>query len=134
MSRILTPASIEATPAAAQPQLEAVKKQIGVVPNLFRLVANSPAALEGYLGMSGALAKGSLPAPTRERIALAVAQINGCGYCLSAHSYMGKNLAKLSDAEIAANRHGGWQRSRLRSTSPGSCPCSCGPTGSSRSH
>ena len=72
-----------------------------------RLVANSPAALEGYLGMSGALAKGSLPAATRERIALAVAQINDCGYCLSAHSYLGKNLAKLSDAEITANRHGG---------------------------
>jgi len=107
MSRITTPVSIEASPAAAQPQLEAVKKQLGVVPNLFRLVANSPAALEGYLGMSGALAKGSLPAPTRERIALAVAQINGCNYCLSAHSYLGKNLAKLSDAEIAANRHGG---------------------------
>ena len=107
MSRITTPTSIDAAPAPAQPQLEAVKRQIGVVPNLFRLVANSPAALEGYLGMSGALAKGSLPAPTRERIALAVAQINGCNYCLSAHSYMGKNMAKLSDAEIAANRHGG---------------------------
>jgi uncharacterized peroxidase-related enzyme len=107
MSRLSTPASIDAAPAPARPQLEAVKKQIGSVPNLFRLVANSPAALEGYLGMSGALSKGSLPAPTRERIALAVAQINGCGYCLSAHTYMGKNLAKLSDAEIAANRQGG---------------------------
>jgi uncharacterized peroxidase-related enzyme len=106
MSRINTPASIDAAPAAAQPQLEAVKKQLGIVPNLFRLVANSPAALEGYLGMSGALSKGSLPAQTRERIALAVAQINGCGYCLSAHSYLGKNVAKLSDAEISANRHG----------------------------
>ncbi len=107
MSRIPTPATIEAAPASAQPQLEAVKKQLGVVPNLFRLVANSPAALEDYLSMSGALGKGALPAPTRERIALAVAQVNGCGYCLSAHSYLGKNLAKLSDAEIAANRHGG---------------------------
>jgi uncharacterized peroxidase-related enzyme len=107
MSRIPTPASIDAAPAAAQPQLEAVKKQLGVVPNLFRLVANSPSALEGYLGMSGALASGSLPAQTRERIALAVAQINNCNYCLSAHSYLGKNLAKLSDAEVAANRHGG---------------------------
>lgn len=107
MSRLSTPASIDAAPAPARPHLEAVKKQIGSVPNLFRLVANSPAALEGYLGMSSALAKGSLLAPTRERIALAVAQINGCGYCLSAHTYMGKNLAKLSDAEIAANRHGG---------------------------
>src|SRR3546814_10999253 len=56
--------------------------------------------------MSGALGKGSLPAPTRERIALAVAEINGCTYCLSAHTYLGKNLAKLDDAEIAANRSG----------------------------
>ncbi len=107
MSRIPTPASIDAAPASAKPLLEAVHKQIGVVPNLFRLVANSPAALEGYLGMSAALAKGSLPAPTRERIALAVAQINGCNYCLSAHTALGKNLAKLSEAEIAANRHCG---------------------------
>ena len=101
MSRLTTPVTIDAAPASARPLLEAVNKQIGSVPNLFRLVANSPAALEGYLNMSGALAKGSLPAQTRERIALAVAQINDCGYCLSAHSYMGKNLAKLSDAEIA---------------------------------
>jgi uncharacterized peroxidase-related enzyme len=106
MSRIPTPATIEAAPAASQPMLDAVKKQLGVVPNLFRLVANSPAALEGYLGMFGALNKGALPAPTRERIALAVAEINGCDYCLSAHTYLGKNLAKLDDAEIAANRTG----------------------------
>lgn len=107
MSRLPIPASIEASPTKAQPSLQAVKKQLGVVPNLFRLVGNSPAALEGYLGLNGALAKGELEAPTRERIALAVAEINGCDYCLAAHSYLGKNLAKLSDAEIAANRDGG---------------------------
>lgn len=106
MTRIATPASIDAAPEAARPLLEAVNKQIGSVPNLFRLVANSPAALEGYLSMSGALAKGRLPAQTRERIALAVAQINACGYCLAAHSFMGANLAKLSAEEIAANRNG----------------------------
>lgn len=106
MSRIATPASIEAAPAAAQPLLEAVKKQIGSVPNLFRLTATSPAALEGYLSLNGALAKGALNAATRERIALAVAQINGCGYCLAAHTYIGKNVAKLADAEIAASRAG----------------------------
>jgi uncharacterized peroxidase-related enzyme len=106
MSRIPTFATIDAAPAAAQPLLHAVKKQLGSAPNMFRLIANSPAALEGYLGMSGALGKGSLPPATRERIALAVAEINGCNYCLSAHSYIGKNLAKLDDAEIAANRAG----------------------------
>ncbi|MGH6641588.1 carboxymuconolactone decarboxylase family protein [Hypericibacter sp.] len=107
MSRIPTPATIEAAPTASQPSLEAVKKQLGVVPNMFRLIANSPAALESYLGLSGALNRGALPAATRERIALAVAEINGCSYCLSAHTYLGKNLARLDDAEIAANRDGG---------------------------
>jgi uncharacterized peroxidase-related enzyme len=106
MSRIPVPATVDAAPAASRPLLEAVKRQLGVVPNLFRLVATSPAALEGYLGMNGALAKGALPAATRERIALAVAEINGCAYCLSAHSYLATNLAKLDAAEIAANRAG----------------------------
>jgi uncharacterized peroxidase-related enzyme len=106
MSRIAIPATIDAAPIASRPLLEAVKKQLGVAPNLFRLVALSTAALEGYVGMSGALSKGSLPAPTRERIALAVAEINGCSYCLSAHTYLAKNLAKLDDAEITANRRG----------------------------
>jgi uncharacterized peroxidase-related enzyme len=106
-TRILTPASIEAAPAAAQPLLAGVKAKLGSAPNLFRVIANSPAALEGYLGLSGALGHGVLEARTRERIALAVAQVNGCNYCLSAHTFIGKNLAGLSEAEIAANRHGG---------------------------
>jgi len=106
MNRLTIP-TLEQSPAASRPLLDAVNKQLGVVPNLFRLVGNSPAALEGYLGLNAALAKGALEAPTRERIALAVAEVNGCDYCLSAHSYLGKNLAKLSDAEIAVNRDGG---------------------------
>lgn len=106
MSRIGIPASIAAAPEAARPLLEQVETQLGSVPNLFRLVANSPAALEGYLGLSGALGKGRLPAATRERIALTTAQFNGCGYCLSAHTYLGTNLAKLTAEEIAANRNG----------------------------
>jgi len=106
MSRIPTPATIEAAPLEAQPLLQVVKKQLGVVPNLFRLIASSPAALEGYVGMLGALGKGALPAPTRERIALAVAEVNGCAYCLSAHTYLGRNVAKLDDAEMSANRNG----------------------------
>jgi uncharacterized peroxidase-related enzyme len=106
MSRIPTPATVQDAPEKSQPMLEAVGKQLGTVPNLFRLVATSPAALEGYLGVSGALSKGSLSAATRERIAIAVAEVNGCSYCLSAHSYLAKNLAKLDESEIAANRDG----------------------------
>lgn len=104
MSRLAIPARAD-VPARSQPLLDAVEKQLGVVPNLFRLVGSSPAALEGYLGLNGALGR-SLDAKTRERIALAVAQANGCDYCLSAHSYLGLNLAKIDAAEIALNRAG----------------------------
>ena len=106
MSRITIPASIETSPGASQSLLREVQKLLGTVPNLFRLAGLSPAALEGYLGLFGALGKGRLPAATRERIALAVAEFNGCNYCLSAHTYLGTNLAKLDAAEIAANRAG----------------------------
>ncbi len=58
MSRITTPTSIEVSPTASQPLLSAVQKQLGSVPNMFRLIGNSPAALEGYLGLNGALGKG----------------------------------------------------------------------------
>ncbi len=105
MSRITIPQA-DQTPSASLPLLEAVNRQLGVVPNLMKLVGNSPAALEGYLSLSGALGKGTIGAKTIERIALAVAELNGCGYCLSAHSYLGSNLAKLDAAELDANRHG----------------------------
>lgn len=106
MSRIAIPATVSDAPPAARPLLQAVNAQLGSVPNLFRLISVAPAALEGFLGLSGALGKGVLPLATRHRIALAVAQINGCDYCLSAHTYLAKALARLDDGEITANRHG----------------------------
>ena len=104
MSRITIPTRDNA-PAASQPILDAVQAQLGVTPNLFRLVALSPAALSAMSGLSGALAK-ALDVKTRERLAIATAQVNGCDYCLSAHTYLGLNLAKLSPEEIALNRKG----------------------------
>ncbi|HEX7692886.1 MAG TPA: carboxymuconolactone decarboxylase family protein [Sphingomonas sp.] len=104
MSRIAIPTR-DASPEKSKPLLDAVEQQLGVIPNLFRLVGTSPAALEGYLGLNGALGR-TLDAKTRERIALAVAQANGCDYCLSAHTYLGLNLAKIDEAEIALNRSG----------------------------
>ncbi|NGO66646.1 carboxymuconolactone decarboxylase family protein [Rhizobium daejeonense] len=106
MSRIRIPTSVEAAPAASQPLLEAVRQQLGATPNLFLLMATSPVSLEGHLGLFSALAKGKLSVQTRNRIALAVAEVNGCDYCLSAHTYLGQSLAKLSDAEMEANRDG----------------------------
>jgi uncharacterized peroxidase-related enzyme len=106
MPRISAPATADHAPEQSRPLLDAVSKQLGSVPNMFRAIALSPQALKGYLDLSGALSHGALPAATRERIALAIAEFNSCGYCLSAHTYLGRNLAKLDDAEITANRNG----------------------------
>ncbi len=104
MSRLAIPARDD-VPESSKPILDAVHKQLGAVPNMYRLIAQSPAVLQGFAANNGAITK-TLDVKTRERIALAVAQLNGCDYCLSAHSYLGLNLAKISSEEVALNRKG----------------------------
>lgn len=85
--------------------LDAVKAKLGLVPNITRAMANSPAVLEGYLGLSGALSKGDLSAKNREQIALAVGQANQCDYCLAAHTAVGK-MVGLTPDQILDSRRG----------------------------
>lgn len=82
-----------------------MKAKLGLVPNLTRALANSPAALAAYLEMSGALAATSLSARQREQLALAVGEVNACGYCLSAHTLIGGKLG-LNERQIHAARRG----------------------------
>lgn len=79
--------------------LDGVQAKLGVVPNLFRVFGNSPAALGAYLNFSGGLATGVLDEKVRHQIALAVAEINDCGYCRSAHTYLG-GKAGLNEQEL----------------------------------
>jgi uncharacterized peroxidase-related enzyme len=81
-----------------------VQAKVGFVPNLFRALGNTPAALEGYLTFSGALAGGSLDDRVREQISPAVAESNLCGYSLSAHAFIGGKVG-LSQKEIADAIH-----------------------------
>lgn len=106
MSIIEIPSTIESAPEASQPLLKAVNAQLGSVPNLFRIAAKSPKFLEGYLGLNGALGGGALSLQIREKIALRVAELNGCSYCLAAHNYLGTNLAKLSEQDVLSARKG----------------------------
>jgi uncharacterized peroxidase-related enzyme len=105
MSRISFPQTIDQAPVDAQDALKAVHAKLGVTPNLYKLLSLSPAGLEGTLALSGALSKGVLEPHLRERIALAVANVNGCDYCNAAHTAIGKSL-KLSADEIEAARNG----------------------------
>ncbi|MBX9579020.1 MAG: peroxidase-related enzyme [Gemmataceae bacterium] len=104
MSR-LTQIAPESATGKAKELLDAVKGKLGLVPNMTRAMANAPAALNGYLQLSGSLAQGALPAKTREQIALAVAQANGCDYCLAAHTALGK-MAGLTADQIRDSRRG----------------------------
>lgn len=95
----------ESATGRAKELLDAVKGKLGLVPNMTRAMANSPAVLDGYLSLSGALAKGRLSAKQREQISLTVGQINGCDYCLAAHSTIGK-MVGLTAEQIVDSRRG----------------------------
>jgi uncharacterized peroxidase-related enzyme len=103
MSRI---AAIDPATATGKTKdlLDGVEKGLGVVPNLFRVTAQSPHALEGMVALYGAIGK-SLNAKLREAIALATAEADGCDYCLSAHTYLGKR-AGLAEVDIDLARAG----------------------------
>lgn len=90
----------------AKSMLDAVGKKLGLVPNMTRAMANSPAVLKSYLDFSAALGGASLDARTRELIALAVGEVNGCQYCLAAHSAIGGSLG-LSRQDLLAARQAG---------------------------
>jgi uncharacterized peroxidase-related enzyme len=96
MSRIQTIAP-ETASGKAKELLDAVKTKLGLVPNLTKVMANSPAVLDGYLQLSGALGKGNLSAKSREEISLAVGEANHCDYCVAAHSTIGKMVGLTAD-------------------------------------
>jgi uncharacterized peroxidase-related enzyme len=89
----------------AKDLLDAVKAKLGLVPNMTKVMANSPEVLEAYLGFSGALSTGLLDPKVREQIALLTAQQNHCDYCLSAHTAIGK-MVGLNHEQIVASRKG----------------------------
>lgn len=98
------------TPAEATGDTRAMLEQIsgafGSTPNMFRAVANSPAALKSMWGSFGALGAGTLGAKLGEQIAVAVADRNDCQYCLSAHTALGRKAGASADemAEAQAGR------------------------------
>lgn len=77
-------------PAASQPALAQIRDAFGTTPNMFKAVANSPAALQSMWGAFAALGGGTLGARLGEQVAVAVADANRCEYCLAAHTVLGQ--------------------------------------------
>jgi uncharacterized peroxidase-related enzyme len=109
MTRI-APLDPKVTTGAAKPLFDALQGRLGAVPNLFRVLGHSPAALGGYLDLSSALGKGGFDPALREQIALTIAETNGCAYCLSAHAFIGGRLGlsaeEIGDARQARSSNG----------------------------
>jgi uncharacterized peroxidase-related enzyme len=105
MSRLKAIDPAEAT-GKTKELFNAIQGKLGMVPNMMRTMGSSPAVLEGYLNLSGALAHGTLGAKTGELIALAVSEKNNCDYCLSAHSFIGEKLVHIDALTLQNARHG----------------------------
>ena len=106
--------AIEPERASAQvrPFYDALTDRFGMVPNLARTLANSPAALKGYLAFGESLEDGVLSSRLREQIALTVSEANGCGYCVAAHCAIGQTVG-LSDGELTDARRASSPDSRV---------------------
>lgn len=96
----------ETAPEAARPILAAGKKAYGAVPNLYAILAQSPAALKGYTTLWSIFDESSFTPAERQVVYLTSNYENECRYCMAGHSVLAK-MAGLSDQAIAAIRDGG---------------------------
>lgn len=102
MTAFTVPARDEVSPAN-QALFDALKGQLGFVPNLYATLAYSSNALGTYLTLQSA--KSSINPKSREVVNLVVSQVNACAYCLAAHTAIGKMNA-FTDAQIIEIRGG----------------------------
>lgn len=98
--------TIENAPDEAKPRLEAAEKSNGFLPNLVRILANAPVALETYQTVSAINGRASLTLAEREAVQITAAATHGCGFCVAGHTAIADKKAKLDKGVIAALRDG----------------------------
>jgi uncharacterized peroxidase-related enzyme len=103
MSR-LTAVKTNGTTSELKRSLKNSRLKLTEAPRFLQVMANSPASLRAYIRADAALVRGQLTPRQREQVALAVAEINGSSYSLSAHYDTGKRLG-LTDHEMQLARN-----------------------------
>lgn len=98
----ISPIDPSTATGALKDTLDGLARKLGKVPNMMRTMAQSPAVLDAYIGLSQAANRTSLPAATREAMALAIGQRNDCEYCVTAHSLLGAKAGLAGDAVASA--------------------------------
>ena len=110
----LTPIDPATATGEAKELLDGIQAAFGSTPNSFRAMANNPAVLKGWIELSGALGT-TLPRKLGEQIAIAIAEQNGCAYCLSAHTAVA-GLLGVGPHELDRNRRGESDDERIGAT------------------
>jgi AhpD family alkylhydroperoxidase len=87
-------------------KLAQVEQAWQFVPNLHRILAESPETLEGYDTLFGLVGKSTLTPAEQQVVFMSINYENECEYCMAGHSVLAK-MAKLPDAAIAALRENG---------------------------
>ena len=100
----LTPLDPATATGEAKELLDGIQAAFGMTPNMARTMARNPAVLKGWIELNSALGK-TLTRELNEQIAIAIAEANGCGYCLSAHTAIG-GLVGVDVHELARSRDG----------------------------
>jgi len=96
---------IENAPKASADILNGVQQAWGFIPNLHRVLAESPAALEAYAILWGIAEKTSFSPVERNIAYLSIIYENECTYCMAGHTNLSR-MAKVDDASIEAIREG----------------------------
>jgi len=87
----------ETAPEKSRPILEGVQKKLGFVPNILGGIAVAPATLQAYVGLSGAFGQTSLSPTEQQVVALSISRVNGCDYCMAAHTTAAKGAGVAQD-------------------------------------
>lgn len=106
MSNRIAPTTEANAPEATRPLLGELKKALGMIPNVYAAAGHSSGALANVLGWNASLGKNGLSKKEIEAISLHVSELNGCSYCISAHTVLG-GMAGLNADQISAARNGG---------------------------
>jgi len=96
---------MDSAPEAARPWLEKAETEFGFIPNILRVQAEAPAALAGYMTLSGQFAESSFSAAEQQIVLLAISFVNRCDYCMAAHSMIAR-MNGVSEPVVAALRAG----------------------------
>lgn len=96
--------TIDTAPEAAKPILQGALKGYGFVPNLYGTMAEAPTILEGYITLSGIFGKADLSETERQIVLMTNNRLNGCKYCMAAHTTLSQ-MGGVADDVIEALRN-----------------------------